>query len=65
MSHVQSNQTFTHPCNKNLKVPETLAEFQSLNYLDRLQLQQEHPAVYRRFQRLADRQTMRLYDWEE
>ena len=52
MSFVKSNRPFTRPRNKDLKVPETMTEFQSLNYLDRLQLQQEHPAIYRKF---ADR----------
>lgn len=60
MSFVKSNRPFTRPRNKDLKVPATLAEFQALDYLDRLQLQQEHPTVYKRF---ADRAGK--LPWEE
>lgn len=43
------NARVTLPRDPGLKIPETKAQFDALSYKERVQLQEEHPDVYRVF----------------
>ena len=61
MNHVHSScDVVTRPYNKNLNVPRNKTEFQALTYFERCQLQEEHPAIYKKY---ADREGR--WSWED
>lgn len=47
--HTQSNFSLKLPCDPNFKPPQTKAEFESMGYREKAQLQEEYPDIYKRF----------------
>lgn len=60
MNNVRSSMpTPTPKRDPHLAIPKTRAEFKQLTYSQRLQLEREHPDVYRRFT------SAKRWEWED